>query len=115
MSDRKEYQRTWQAELKRKRAERGLCIGCGKRPPVDGKKNCAKCLERISREHKKYYEKRLSAGLCIKCGKNIPSEGRKTCDECLIKCRKPPKSNDGFFDEWLRNLRFIDTRREEEK
>lgn len=43
-------------ERREKLQAAGLCVSCGKRPAEDGKKFCAKCLERNREKGKKWRE-----------------------------------------------------------
>jgi hypothetical protein len=57
---------------------RGLCVGCGTRPPEPGRTHCAKCLETV----KALRRSRKLRGLCTACGKPA-KPGRSHCEECL--------------------------------
>ncbi len=46
--------------LRRKRAEEGLCVRCGKRPPEAGRSLCAECAAK-QRESKIRFEQRRKA------------------------------------------------------
>lgn len=66
-----------------RRKEQGLCVGCGKVPPRNGKIMCAECAEkqRVYREDTRKFFK--SIGICPRCGKNKLFGDEKTCPECL--------------------------------
>ena len=66
------------------RKSRGLCVGCGKRPPEPGRVHCAACRD----ARLLAYRQRLDAGLCTFCGKPNPGPygdtgaTRTRCAEC---------------------------------
>ena len=61
------------------RKSRGLCVGCGKRPPEPGRVHCATCRDTRLLE----YRSRLAAGLCAFCGKPRTDGATGTrCAEC---------------------------------
>ncbi len=98
-------------EVERRRAE-GLCLACGKAPPVEGRAHCEPCAEaRRARERARYAkakaegklyggrkvetrrrigrersrrrdEARRAAGLCMSCGRHPPVEGGASCEPC---------------------------------
>ena len=76
--------RAGRARSKRRQKERieaGLCIRCGKRPPVEGGTTCAPCREkRQAAEHRHYVERR-AAGLCTRCGGPVHN-GLSRCAPC---------------------------------
>lgn len=65
------------------RAERGLCVGCGRKLDVPDRKNCSRCLSRF----KKIIELRRNTGMCISCGRN-PREDTSVCKACREKNRQ---------------------------
>ena len=71
------------------RKQNGLCIKCGKRPPVEGKTKCAICSEKDRIRMREYRMKkgidvdrseRPAYGICYFCGSNINSG--KICSSC---------------------------------
>lgn len=65
--------------LQRKAA--GVCVGCGKAPPVAERTQCVKCLANLSRRAKQRTAERRSLGQCFQCG--LPSaEGIVHCRVC---------------------------------
>lgn len=78
--------------------ERGLCVKCGKRTPIFGKKYCEYCLAK-TREYNQsrrrelgissVYERRerTDNGLCWFCG-NPVKDGYKVCEKCYQRCVK---------------------------
>lgn len=87
------------------RKENGLCIKCGKKPPVYGKTKCATCAakDRIrAREYRRRggvevdRSERPSYGKCYFCGDVIDSG--KVCDSCKKRIMKNlPKSKGNEF------------------
>lgn len=86
-----------------RRKEAGLCVVCGKDPPVEGLTLCERCreLERKknrSERHKAYareYQRALrqswrEKGYCTRCGKRdaYTLSGRRCCFECAEKSRE---------------------------
>lgn len=81
--------------------EKGLCIKCGARKPVQGKTKCAICAKKDAsrmREYRKrksgcYIERceRYSYGLCWFCGKPV-APGYKVCEEHREMCERISKS-----------------------
>lgn len=64
----------------------GLCVVCGKVPPVIGavRVTCDPCGKRRSARVLRSVEKRRQAGMCADCGKIPPASetARITCDDC---------------------------------
>ena len=54
------------------RREAGLCIRCGKQPPVEGGTTCAPCRDRRQAAERRQYEERRADGLCTRCGGTGP-------------------------------------------
>lgn len=95
------------------RKENGLCIKCGKRPPVQGKTKCSMCAanERIrSREYRMRKgididrSERPSNGKCYFCGSKIAVG--KICDSCKKKITNnlPPSTGN---DLWKRDNKIV--------
>ncbi len=75
--------RSARAKSKRRqkaRREAGLCIRCGKRPPVEGGTTCTPCRETRQAAERRQYSERRAAGLCTACG--APSQGAARCAPC---------------------------------
>ena len=63
------------------RIEAGLCIRCGKQPPVEGGTTCRPCRDRRQAAERRKYEERAAAGLCTRCG-GPAFDGRSRCAPC---------------------------------
>lgn len=66
-------------KLRQKRIAAGLCMSCGKRPPVIDNRRCDVCRASHSTDSKKRHDARRAAGLCY-CGK-LAVDGFKICEE----------------------------------
>lgn len=65
------------------RANAGLCVRCGFRKPLEGRRMCEVCRE-INLEHRHaQYMAKIKQGLCAACRK--PSDGYALCKECRQK------------------------------
>lgn len=73
----------------------GVCVDCGVREPVPGRKRCAECIERRNNTdaHVKEVERlnqlkesRKANGLCIRCG-NPVAPGHRRCEKCMAYMR----------------------------
>lgn len=86
-----------------RRKEAGLCVQCGKDPPIEGHTLCEKCREieykrNHSEQHKAYareYQRALrkswlEKGYCTRCGKrdSYTMAGRHCCYDCAAKSRE---------------------------
>lgn len=83
-------------------AEHGICIVCGQRDALPGRKKCAECTEKATLNNIKYRslerersyyprrkqkrEQRIAAGLCPICGK--PAKYGQLCYEHYLKKRR---------------------------
>lgn len=72
--------------LRQKRKEQGLCVTCGKRPPLSGIINCGICKgKRLRREHAKSdrlpQDMRGDGLYCYQCCRPI-CNGTKLCEDC---------------------------------
>lgn len=84
-------------------SEQGICVKCGRRKAVEGKKMCGICAARAAdRIRKSRMEKRYNAtdlksripkvewyenGLCSMCGSPMDMDGVKVCSKCYAKLR----------------------------
>ena len=76
--------RAGRARSKRRQKERieaGLCIRCGKRPPVERGTTCAPCREKRQAAERRHYVERRAAGLCTRCGGPVHN-GLSRCAPC---------------------------------
>lgn len=90
--------RAGRAKSKRRqkaRKEAGLCIRCGRRPPVDGGTTCEPCREKRQAAEKRQYAARRAAGLCTRCGAPV-RDGLSRCAPCTVideAGRNPERKN----------------------
>ncbi len=72
------------------RTDAGLCIRCGRRPPVRGGVSCQACLEARRAADKAIYSARRSAGRCVRCA--TPTfKGEPLCGPCtVLDARRQP-------------------------
>ena len=78
--------RAGRAKSKRRqkaRREAGLCIRCGKRPPVEGGTTCAPCRGKRQAAERRQYAERRTAGCCTRCGGPV-HDGLSRCAPCAI-------------------------------
>jgi len=79
--------------------EQGLCIKCGKKPPVEGKVHCEECAERgleskrLHREREKArlakrYADAKAQGMCVTCFQHPAAAGHVHCAYCIEKRRQ---------------------------
>ena len=77
-----------QRNIAKKRIKQGLCVMCGKCPPVSRRKRCRQCLEAKKLDSKlnraPLIQKRIKNGLCVSCGKPNPTSN-KHCSMCSEK------------------------------
>lgn len=66
----------------------GLCIYCGKRKAMNGKKTCKLCSVKMTEKHR---ERNIANGMnwprgengyCWQCNKRMAIEGKRLCREC---------------------------------
>ena len=86
------------AKSKRHRKERiaaGLCIRCGKHPPVEGGTTCQPCRDRRQAAERRQYDERRDAGLGTRCGEPA-TDGLSRCVPCAAveeASRNPERKN----------------------
>lgn len=69
-----------------RRFNSGLCLACGKVPPVTGGLRCRSCLDKRSSSAKELYRSRREEGVCRDCHKKIDENGTKIqCFSCRMK------------------------------
>jgi len=66
---------------RRLRRESGLCLACGRRPPVEGLTRCEPCRESRRLADRATYASRKSAGACTRCG-DPATDGAWQCVRC---------------------------------
>lgn len=81
-------------QLRHDRFMKGLCVRCGKQPPIHGRKYCTECRKKYADYSREYQRrKRIKAqggevrmvprrwptGWCYVCGEAV--EGRKLCEK----------------------------------
>ena len=78
------------AALREKNARRaaraaaaGLCRLCLKRPPIENRRNCRPCLDRLAEHMKKRAEQLAAHGMCRECGLRLCAPQRTRCAPCL--------------------------------
>ena len=70
-------------ERQRARRQAGLCIRCGKLPPVEDGSSCRTCIETRRTADRETYAARRAQGRCTRCG--LPSfEGAPVCGPCTV-------------------------------
>lgn len=65
-----------------KRKSMGLCVGCGKVRPREGKVMCVECANKRKIYQRETREFLRNMGLCPRCGKNKLFGDEKECPEC---------------------------------
>ena len=76
------------------RREAGMCIRCGKQPPVEGGTTCEPCREKRQAAERQQYHDRRAQGLCTRCG--APAiDGLSRCGPCAVieDGRNPERKN----------------------
>lgn len=87
----KKHKRETGMNLRRKRAETGRCIDCGKTPLYNGTKHCMECLLKHRRRNREIApmvnKNRIKGVECLWCGKPVVP-GKCYCPKCLAKKRE---------------------------
>ncbi len=81
-ADAEAKRRAARAKSKRRqkaRIEAGLCIRCGKRPPVECGTTCQPCRDRRQAAERRQYDERRAGGRCTRCGQPA---GLSRCGPC---------------------------------
>ena len=85
---RAQYRESYHRKTAARRAK-GLCLTCGKRPPVPERTRCEPCAgKQRAADLKRYHRltaERVARGMCPKCGKRPPAPERSQCEPCLEK------------------------------
>lgn len=82
---------------RKRHAERkanGLCINCGKQPPVQNRVACKDCRATQGTAKSRLIKERKALGLCYRCGKHAPENGFKICSQCSADWRKHYHANE---------------------
>ena len=77
------------------RREAGLCIRCGKQPPVDGGTTCEPCRDKRQAAERQQYQERRAEGLCTRCGGPV-LDGLSRCGPCTVideRSQSPERKN----------------------
>ena len=78
---------------RRRRLEAGLCVRCGRRPPVNNGSSCEPCLQVRRAADKAAYRSRRSLGHCVRCAA-ATFDGERLCGPCtVIRARRQPARN----------------------
>ena len=92
------------------RSEAGLCIRCGKQPPVEGGTTCMPCREKRQAAERRQYAERRAAGQCTRCGGPV-HDGLSRCARCAVieeasKCpeRKNARSRELYAERRAQGL-----------
>ena len=96
--------------LQKARCEAGLCIRCGKQPPVKSGTTCAPCRDKRQAAERRQYAERRAAGQCTRCGGPV-HDGLSRCARCAVieeasKCpeRKNARSRELYAERKVRGL-----------
>ncbi len=85
-ADAEAKRRAGRAKSRRRQKERieaGLCIRCGRQPPVEGGTTCTPCRAKRQQAEKRQYAERRAAGCCTRCGGSI-YDGLSRCRPCAF-------------------------------
>ena len=102
--------RTKSKRNQKARLEAGLCIRCGKQPPVEGGTTCVPCREKRQAAERRQYAERRAAGQCTRCGGPV-HDGLSRCARCAVieeasKCpeRKNARSRELYAERRAQGL-----------
>ena len=87
--------RTKSKRRQKARREAGLCIRCGKQPPVDGGTTCEPCRDKRQAAERQQYLERRADGLCTRCGGPV-LDGLSRCAPCTVldeRSQSPERKN----------------------
>lgn len=77
------------AEIRKLRKEKGICVACGKRKVKSGRVRCGICLDKDAERHRlkriddiKIREYRKENHLCYFCGNPIENKEKQVCTSC---------------------------------
>ena len=97
-ADAEAKRRAGRAKSKRRQKERqkaGLCIRCGKHPPVEGGTTCRPCRDKRQAAERRQYAERRAAGCCTRCGGPVHDDLSR-CGPCAVveeASRNPERKN----------------------
>ena len=69
------------ARRRQARLDDGMCVRCGRRPPVEGGVTCEPCRETRQAAERQLYAARRAAGLCGRCGGSTTGDSAQ-CAPC---------------------------------
>lgn len=89
-------------------SEQGICVKCGRRKAVDGKKMCGKCKSKAAARMRETRMKvaiprseRNAYGLCYVCGSSLNLDNMKICSKCYEKRKDARAKNlEEYHGEW---------------
>lgn len=61
----------------------GLCVGCGRASPLDGRVRCRKCLLAVREATAGRAADLIRRGRCRTCGQRQAKAGHRDCAACL--------------------------------
>lgn len=80
------YDRAYQRKRHARLRAAGLCVTCGRVPPVQGLQRCLPCQEKARASSRAYLARRRPAwrslGICVCCGDRMACEGLRYCAVC---------------------------------
>lgn len=65
------------------RIAEGICAGCGKRKPAEGRVRCGPCLRAVREATAQRAAEMIKRGRCRTCGSRPAKEGHRDCASCL--------------------------------
>lgn len=66
-----------------RRAEEGMCVGCGRRKPAAQRVRCRPCLAAVRIANAERARKLVKAGTCRTCGQRAAKPKHRECADCL--------------------------------
>ena len=79
----------WHKDMAARREAAGLCVRCGKNPPLEGLTVCDACRRRGRKYSEKARRKRgvqpRGNGMCWQCNKRPCEDGKGLCKSCYEK------------------------------
>ena len=109
-----EKNRERQKERYKELSEKGICVHCGKRKAVAGRKRCAICLEKDAyRKRKQRFDRqnikdyRRENHLCYYCGNPIDLPSGQLCSSCMEKCKENGKKSSANNKFWKQDNKIV--------